>query len=192
MKVKIVGCYKPPHWYENHIGEVFEAYFSEDLQLYYVSKRGYIEVFDCQVIEKPKQNNMKKKVYIQVQNEREFKSLMRYYERVKEWKWVSGYRPMETDYSTAFYAISFEDNFVWASECCTLTDEYKVIPFDVLAAIEGIEVEPERVKLDIDGIKVTISGKGGAIIIQDNSSVCLSSENIEQLYKAVKDYQSKL
>lgn len=208
MKVKIIKCSKPSYWYAKEIGNIFEVkqdtYFNDK---YVVKKRKNLLIgkYDCQVIEycntptpwtlapedEPKQKNMKKKVCIKVENEREFNALMKYYGEVKGWapwndsytcenfpyKWMSGQNANYVGFCDKFCAYSGDIG-------------YTIIPFAHLAAIEGIEVEPEPVFIGFTDCSATIHPTRVDIKGRDLNS--LYFDEVERLYKAVKDYQSKL
>lgn len=84
--------------------------------------------------------NEPKKIAIKVDNEKEFKALMKYYDSL-EWKWNGGLSPFS---STSIYfpnIISYEDNFMHGiSKSDVIYEGGQIIPFSEFAKEHGIKL----------------------------------------------------
>lgn len=191
MKVKIIKCSKPHWWYIDCIGNVYEveSFNEEDYKVIDPMYFFLLYKSDCQIIEEPKQNNMKKKVYIKVESEQEFNALMKYYER-NGWRWYGGCFPTLCHYEGfKDTLIEYKDGFQYIN--IREEDYDTIIPFSHLAAIEGIEIQPEPVEFLTSNLTVTVFDYGVRILDQGRV-VMVSFQELEKINEHVKEYQSKL
>lgn len=139
----------------------------------------------------------KKNVVIKVENEREYRALMKYYD-TKGWTWIHGKEA--TIKSHAFCEgdgrdrkyIEFNDRF--SSDASARTDEF-VVPFAHLAAIEGIELEPDEVVIEINSIITAECTKDGVVFSDGHPGAKHAKifkatiEQIEEIYTALKSFE---
>jgi hypothetical protein len=130
---------------------------------------------------------MNKPIAIKIDNEREFRALMKYYEDVREWCWQSGCAPKYKRYAVSDRYIRHKDRFTsFTSD--DYDEEALIIPFAHLAALEGIELEPEEVIVDLTNLM-------SAIVKSDRIDFTppvawLDKESIEKIYTAIKSFES--
>ena len=108
----------------------------------------YINGKWAEIVPAEKPSILTGKVAIQVNNEREFKLLMRHYAE-KGWRSISGGRPNEAGHINASW--SYGDEFGHAGYDYRLSNGYTIIPFNQFAAETGITV-PAFVMLSEDGV----------------------------------------
>lgn len=129
----------------------------------------------------------KKNVVIKVDDEREYRALMKYYD-TRGWKWINNVEASsrlyvfdEGDGNPRIY-IDFKCAF---TSCATSNDNEIIIPFAHLAAIEGIELDPE-VTVQVGSMTATIQ-PFAVSFSEPTSYICKSA--IEEIYTALKSFE---
>lgn len=135
-----------------------------------------------------------KQIAIKVENEREFRSLMKHYE-AKGWAWMGGDEPSDFKKTHVYEdVIEYNDNFKWPDRRCNNYSKYQIIPFTTLAQIVGIEVEPEEIIITQNRFVFTVTRNGAEINSCDDGtwhiskadSINIQPETLEALLTAFR------
>lgn len=126
--------------------DAFDSIYMNDRNGTYVYQSGqWAEIIPS---EPEKKSILDGKVVIQVNDDREFKLLMKHYEE-KGWKWISGHEPTKMNPHVPYpYQLLYGDNITWSG---MYTNEFKSISFSDFAAEVGIEV-PKKLLTSVDGV----------------------------------------